>query len=1066
MSSSATHSTISYTSVSSDSDLPSWGIPFLEAYESEPQALLSSVHAPEEPKYLAPANDDIAPTEDQPLPASPIALSPDYSADSKLAEEDPEEGHEEDPEEEPSKEEEELSALTDSPPARLYIDLPSEVEEYEVPSTPSPTSPHHIILFSETRKRVRFTSPSHGFEIRESSAAAATRKMAPKKTPMTDAAIKQLIAQGVADALADYKANTDNGNGNDSYNSRSGRRRTVPTNRSTQWFEKMEYVFHKSNCTVACQIKFATCTLLGNALTWWNSYVKTVGHDVAYGMTWKTLMKMMTDKYCPRTLMRGRMFPEESDQVDKYVGGLHDMIQDSTTAFHEAKRSQGYTARSGEKNSYGGTLPLIPSAANNQRAPRVVQKVVTCYECGVQGHYKKDCPKLKNKNHMNQARNGEAHARAYNLGGNKPNPDSNIVTGCHVFLAQITEKKVEDKSEEKRLEDVPIIRDLSEVFPEDLPGVLPTRQVKFQIDLILGVAPVARVPYRLAPSEMKELSDQLQELFAKGFIRSFPHLGELSKAKKPENFKNEDVGGMLKKKLNPRADKTMCLKNKSWLPCFGDLRGLIMHESHKSKYLIHSGFDKMYQDIRKLYWWPNMKADIATYVSKCLTRSKVKVEHQKPSGLLVQPVIPQWKSERIIVDFIIKLLKTSSGFDTIWVIVDRLTKSAHFMPLKLTDLMERLMRLYMKEVVTRHGVSSSHTTTVITQVSKPHHLRHSIVKSVDHLFAGPRIQVARDRQKSYADLRCKPLEFQVIDKVMLKVSPWKGVICFGKWGKLNPRIREGLGEIPTDRVDLDALCAHMQSSQNSISEVLQTMDTRVQFNPSAAIGIKAVKETSTSPGELPMGVTMNPSSSLDGSAMVLNPNMGKNDTNPITNDVLGVNTSNPSDCMPSSMLNYPSMDSIRTSMSKDNSYANLGNIGRDSLPHEGDYVKVSEDYDTAVVNEFWSNNEEVNGNSRGVATVPKPTGWSMGDQSSPMQSTGEPIIVKSVDINAKPNSYVGAAGAVTKDQTNVTYNFRSLVADKLFDGVNISIPRKVVEKVRIVLNFIKSAKRRANSTQE
>ncbi|GKD36179.1 putative reverse transcriptase domain-containing protein [Tanacetum coccineum] len=105
-------------------------------------------------------------------------------------------------------------------------------------------------------------------------------------------------------------------------------------------------------------------------------------------------------------------------------------------------------------------------------------------------------------------------------------------------------------------------------------------------------------------------------------------LNAQTEARKPENFKAEDVGGMIRKeKLEPRADGTLCLKNRSWLPCFGDLRTLIMHESHKSKYSVHPGSDKMYQDMKKLYWWPNMKADIATYVSKYLTCLKVKVEH-------------------------------------------------------------------------------------------------------------------------------------------------------------------------------------------------------------------------------------------------------------------------------------------------------------------------------------------------------------------------------------------------------------------------------------------------------
>ncbi|GJV61045.1 reverse transcriptase domain-containing protein [Tanacetum coccineum] len=156
-----------------------------------------------------------------------------------------------------------------------------------------------------------------------------------------------------------------------------------------------------------------------------------------------------------------------------------------------------------------------------------------------------------------------------------------------------------------------------------------------------------------------------------------------------------------------RSDGTKCLKERVWLPLFGGLRGLIMLESHKSKYSIHPGSDKMYHDLRKLYWWPNMKADIATYVSKCLTCAKVKAEHQKPSGLLQQPKIPVWKWERITMDFITKLPRTPSGYDSIWVIVGRLTKFAHFILMNEKYKMEKLTRLYLKEIVCRHGVPVS-----------------------------------------------------------------------------------------------------------------------------------------------------------------------------------------------------------------------------------------------------------------------------------------------------------------------------------------------------------------------
>nr|GEX23804.1 reverse transcriptase domain-containing protein [Tanacetum cinerariifolium] len=116
-----------------------------------------------------------------------------------------------------------------------------------------------------------------------------------------------------------------------------------------------------------------------------------------------------------------------------------------------------------------------------------------------------------------------------------------------------------------------------------------------------------------------------------------------------------------KEKLEPRADGTLCLNGRSWLPCYGDLRSVIMHESHKSKYSIHRGSEKMYQDMKKLYLWPNMKANIATYVSKCLTCVRVKAKHQRPSGLLVQPALPEWKWDNIMMDFITKLPKSPQG---------------------------------------------------------------------------------------------------------------------------------------------------------------------------------------------------------------------------------------------------------------------------------------------------------------------------------------------------------------------------------------------------------------------
>nr|GEU46870.1 reverse transcriptase domain-containing protein [Tanacetum cinerariifolium] len=250
---------------------------------------------------------------------------------------------------------------------------------------------------------------------------------------------------------------------------------------------------------------------------------------------------------------------------------------------------------------------------------------------------------------------------------------------------------------------------------------------------------VARAPYRLAPLEMQEMLNQLQELadrevylgrkprvsyqllkqkLCKAPILALPEGNDdfvvnrdashqaQTEAIKEENIEAENLRGM-DKAFKVRPDGTRCIKNRSWLPLFGNLRDLIMHESHKSKYSIHPGSNKMYQDLKELYWWPNMKAIIAEYVGKCLTCSRVKAYCQKPSGLLIQPEIPTWNWERTTMYFVTKLPTTSNGHETIWVIVDRLTKSAHFIPTRETDSVETLTRLYIKEIVSRHRVPIS-----------------------------------------------------------------------------------------------------------------------------------------------------------------------------------------------------------------------------------------------------------------------------------------------------------------------------------------------------------------------
>ncbi|GJR97698.1 reverse transcriptase domain-containing protein [Tanacetum coccineum] len=348
-----------------------------------------------------------------------------------------------------------------------------------------------------------------------------------------------------------------------------------------------------------------------------------------------------------------------------------------------------------------------------------------------------------------------------------------------------------------------------------------------------------------------------------------------------ENLPSERLNG-LEQQMEKRDDGSLYFLDRIWVPLVGDVRITIMDEAHKSKYSVHPGADKMYYDLRDMYWWPGMKRDIATYVSKCLTCSKVKAEHQRPSGLLQQPEIPEWKWDKITMDFITKLPRSKNGHDTIWVIVDRLTKSAHFLAIREDYSTERLARIYIDEIVARHGVPVSiisdrdgrFTSRCWQTVQKALGTRldmstayhpqtdgqsertiqtledmlracvidfggswdvhlplaefsynnsyHSSIRCApfealygrkcrspvlwaeigESSLIGPelvqettdkvvlikeKLKAARDRQKSYADNRRKPLEFEVGDRVMLKVSPWKGVIRFGKKGKLAPR---------------------------------------------------------------------------------------------------------------------------------------------------------------------------------------------------------------------------------------------------------------------------------------
>nr|GEW35561.1 putative reverse transcriptase domain-containing protein [Tanacetum cinerariifolium] len=730
-------------------------------------------------------------------------------------------------------------------------------------------------------------------------------------TTITNAQLQALIDRGIAVALAELDADRSRIGDNNNNSGTDGRRQmTTPRECSYTDFLKCQPMSFQGTKGV---VKFASSTLQGSALTWWNSHMRAVGQDVAYAMSWAALKRMITDKYCPRgeiQKMESEMFLEESakeaiefatEMIDKKMLTLAERQAEHKRKFDDTSRNTQHQQQPPKRNNWHEHTLLDKEIRSLMEGPNLYVSSVIII---MMGPVHRSAPTIrrlviwtvivksdllllptttatttttttrgpKGKMQGNRARNVNVVARAYAVGTAETNPNSNVVTGtfllnnrydlvlfdtgvdrsfvsaafsslidiiptildhgydveladkmgsfdviigmdwlvkyhavivfdekfdhvsfgdeilifhddgsinghesrlniisctkteryllkgCPIFLAHVTTKETADKSKEKRLEDAPIVQDFPEVFPEDFPDIPPTRQVEFQIDLVPGAAPVARAPYRLAPSEMKELSDQLKELADKGFelnklmvknryslswidelfdqlqgwsvyskidLRSryhqlsvreedilktafrtryghyefqvmqfgltnapavFMDLMNWTKAMKLENLKSEDVGSMLienskdlekpmKEQLEPHTDETLCLNNKSWLPCNVELRTLIMYESYKSKYSVRLGFDKMYQDMKLQYRWPNMKDDIATYIKKCLTCLKVKAKHQKPSALLVQPEIPQWKWDNITMDFVTKLPKTQSENDTIWVVVDRLTKS-------------------------------------------------------------------------------------------------------------------------------------------------------------------------------------------------------------------------------------------------------------------------------------------------------------------------------------------------------------------------------------------------------
>nr|GEU35893.1 putative reverse transcriptase domain-containing protein [Tanacetum cinerariifolium] len=737
----------------------------------------------------------------------------------------------------------------------------------------------------------------------------------------------------------------------------------------TQWFERTESVSSISNCIAENQVKFASCTLVRSALTWWNSYMRAVSQEKAIEFA--------------------------NDQMDQKLLGIVDRQADNKRKFNNTLRNQqnqqpfrrnnnvarAYAAGSGEK-PYRGTKPLCPKCNFYHDGP-CRPKCTNCKRTGHIARYYRSRAANTNNNNNNNNYNNRRATSAY----------QGVLTcfecgaqGYPVFLANITTKMIKDKSEEKRLEDVPIVQDFSKVFPEDLP---------------------ARAPYRLAPSEMKELSDQLQELSNKGFIRpssspwgapvlfvkkkdgsfwmciDYRELNKLTNVQEHEEHLKLILELLKKEKLYakfskcefwiPRVqflghvidsrgihvDLAKIESVKDWVSpkiptkkvifdwgdkqeaafqllkqklcsvpilallegaedfvayCDASYKGLgavLMHREkvisyvsrqlkiHEKKYTTHDlelgavvfalkiwrhylygtkctvfidhkslqhildpkelnmrqrcwleflsdydceiryhlgkanvmadalsrkerikplrvqalvmmigldlpkqilgaqteakkpenlkkedvgGSEKMYQNLKQRYWWPNMKANIATY-ERHLPLVEFSYNNSYHASIKAAPFEA--------------LYGCKCRSPICW---------AEVRDAQLTGL----------EII-------QETTKKIVQIKQ-------------------RLKAARDRQKSYADVRRKPLKFQVGDKIMLKVSPWKGVVRFGKQGKLNPRyigpFKKCLSDEPL-AILLDEL--HIDDKLCFVEEPVEIMDREIKRLSQSRIPIIKVR---------------------------------------------------------------------------------------------------------------------------------------------------------------------------------------------------------------------------------
>ncbi|GJX86542.1 putative reverse transcriptase domain-containing protein [Tanacetum coccineum] len=649
----------------------------------------------------------------------------------------------------------------------------------------------------------------------------------------------------------------------------------------TRWIEKMENVIDNSGCAENQKVRYAASSLVNKSLTWWNTQVQARGREAAMAMTWNDFKALMVEEFCPSNEMEKL---ENKFWNHKMVGANHAAYTDR---FHELAKLVPHLVTPESSRIKRYIARLAPEIRGMLRAtqPTTIQNAIL--RAGILTDEAVSCGTLTKGNDKRKVVEESEVADGKKVEVDRIIRDCKLELGGSLFsinliplghgsfdvivgmdwLSQhkaaivchekVVEIPVEDgrilrvrgervvritkalksaKEDEPKLSDISVVREFEDVFPEDLSGLPPQRQVEFRIDLVPGVTPVAKSPYRLAPSEMQELSGQLKEkLYAKFskcefWLQEVHFLGHVvnqngihvdpSKIEANQKYvwgvEQEEAFQTLKDNLCDAPILTLpdgvedfvvyCDASNQGFGCVLMQRGKVIAyasrqlKTHEKNYTTHDLelgavvfalktwrhylygtksviytdhkslqhiFDQKELNMRQRRWielFSDYECEIryhpgkANVVADALSRKeqlkprRVKAEHQRPSGLLQQPEIPEWKWDKITMDFITKLPRLR------WTIY--------------VTMLADCAKSFRDEVGYEYGLSSPNGWEKTTD-------KVVLIKE--------KLKAARDRQKSYADNRRKPLEFEVGDRVMLKVSPWKGVIRFGKKGKLAPR---------------------------------------------------------------------------------------------------------------------------------------------------------------------------------------------------------------------------------------------------------------------------------------